>query len=233
MEPQVIFQDDSILVLNKPAGWVVNEAETTKNQLVLQDWLRKNFEYEIVKSREERSGIVHRLDKETSGILLIAKTPDAFKKLQANFKERVVKKEYVALVHGYVPQNDGEITATVGRLPWSKRKFGVIPGGREASTKYRIVKKFEHKGNKYTLLDLYPQTGRTHQIRIHLRFIGHPIVADKTYAGRKTWRYDLAWCPRLFLHAKKITFKHPKTLKTVTFESVLPKDLQSALSNLE
>jgi len=230
--PQVIFQDDYILVLNKPSGWITNDALTTTTQPVVQTWLRENFKYSLIGDRERRDGVVHRLDKETSGILVVAKTINAFENLQSQFKERRIAKTYIALAHGEIIPKDGEITASVGRLPWRRERFGVLPGGRDATTLYKVVKTLENKEEKFSLVELYPKTGRTHQIRIHLKFIGHPIVGDNFYAGRKTAREDRIWCPRLFLHAAKITFFHPETGKEVKYVSALPEDLLFSQSSL-
>ena len=228
VNPTIIFEDESILVLNKPSGWITNDASTTTTQPVLQTWLRENLKYPLIGDRERRDGIVHRLDKETSGLLIIAKTISAFENLQSQFKERKVTKTYIALTHGEIEPKEGEIVASVGRLPWRRERFGVLPGGREAITKYKVISYHSlitDHGSLFTLVELYPKTGRTHQIRIHLKFIGHPIVGDYFYAGRKTAREDRLWCPRLFLHASKISFFHPETGKELTFESELPKDL--------
>ena len=184
------------------------------------------------------------MDKETSGILVIAKTSPVFQKLQEQFKDRKINKFYTALVHGKVEPKEGEINLPVGRLPWNRERFGVIPGGRESTTSYRSISNFQipnKKSNslprivndKFTLLELYPKTGRTHQIRIHLKYLGYPIVADEFYAGRKTARRDRIWCPRLFLHASGISFSHPAQEKTLTFKSELPIDLTRALNTLE
>lgn len=232
VEPQIIFQDSTILVLNKPSGWVVNDAETTKNLHTVQRFLQKNFDYAIVKSKDMRSGIVHRLDKETSGVLLVAKTKEAFENLQKQFKERRVEKVYVALVHGKVEPKKGVIESNISRNPWNRKKFGVFPGGREAVTKYKVLNIKHLDGEPYSLLELYPKTGRTHQIRVHLKHIGHPIVSDKTYVGRKTWRHDTKWCPRLFLRAHSISFKHPSTSKKVAFDLEISQDLKDALKTL-
>lgn len=225
MNPLIIFEDESILILDKPSGWITNDASTTTTQPVLQTWLRENLKYPLIGDRERRDGIVHRLDKETSGLLIVAKTLSAFENLQSQFKERKVEKTYIALVHGRVKLDSGEISAPVGRLPWRRERFGVLPGGREATTRYKVIRYYDIKKENYSLVELYPKTGRTHQIRIHLKFIGHPIVGDYFYAGRKTAREDRTWCPRLFLHASKISFFHPQTGKKLTFESELPKDL--------
>jgi 23S rRNA pseudouridine1911/1915/1917 synthase len=237
MEPKIIYEDDSLLVLEKPAGWIVNDATTTSNQPTIQNWLRRNFQFPISNDQLLRNGIVHRLDKETSGILLVAKTKEAFEKLQQEFKERKVEKTYTALVHGKVSPplgGDGIIEVPVGRLPWRRDRFGVLPGGRKAETRYRVISniKFPITNEKFTLLELKPKTGRTHQIRIHLKYIGHPIVADDFYAGRKTARNDRKWCPRLFLHAGGIKFQHPETGEMMEFASELPPDLQKSLEQL-
>lgn len=229
--PKIIFEDNSILVLNKPSGWITNSASTTTDKPVVQGWLKSNFEYPISNVDSLRSGIVHRLDKETSGILVVAKTKEAFEILQKEFKERQVKKTYIALVHGKFDLNEGEIKAAVGRLPWNRRRFGVLPGGREAITRYSVLRSMNYEEKEYSLLELSPKTGRTHQIRIHLKFIGHPIAADEFYAGRKTARSDREWCPRLFLHAATISFIHPVTGKLVSYKSDLPDDLKSVLDS--
>lgn len=228
MIPQVIYQDDSILVLDKPSGWITTDADTTTSQPVVQAWLRDNFDYPLIGENDYRDGIVHRIDKETSGILIVAKTKEAFKKLQSEFKQREVKKEYTALVHGRLETSTGDINVPVGRLPWRRDRFGVFPGGRNSETTYKVEKTF--KG--YSLVTFMPKTGRTHQIRVHTKYLGHPIVGDSFYAGRKTARSDREWCPRLFLHASKIRFIHPITGKTVEFTSKLPRDLMEAVKTL-
>jgi len=230
--PKVIFEDKTFLILDKPAGWISNTAKTTGQTPVIQDWLAANLKSEISKQRTLRSGLVHRLDKETSGLLVVAKTKEVFEALQREFKQRKVEKTYIALVHGQVVPGRGTVEAPTGRLPWRRDRFGVLPGGREAKTVYQVVAHYRKGGQKFSLLEAFPKTGRTHQIRIHLKYLGHPVVADEFYAGRKTSREDRVWCPRLFLHAKAITFPHPITGKKVSFESPLPSDLQRALSNL-
>jgi len=239
MEPKIIFEDEYLMVLEKPAGWIVNDAMTTTGQPTVQDWLRRNFQFSprsgllISNFPQYRNGIVHRLDKETSGLLVVAKTKEAFEGLQRAFKERKVHKTYTALVHGIVEPKEGSIEAPVGRLPWRRDRFGVLPGGRGASTAYKTIGNYQStiSNEKFTLLELKPKTGRTHQIRIHLKFIGHPIVSDEFYAGRKTARNDRKWCPRLFLHASGISFDHPVTRRNMAFKSDLPQDLKKTLES--
>ncbi|KKU09423.1 MAG: Pseudouridine synthase [Candidatus Woesebacteria bacterium GW2011_GWB1_45_5] len=231
--PKIIHQDDSLFVIDKPSGWITNEADTTTTQPVIQTWLRENFNYPLKGDREMRDGIVHRLDKETSGVLIVAKTKEAFEKLQAGFKNREVEKTYIGLLHGKVEPPEGKIEATVGRLPWRRDRFGVLSGGRESVSEYKVLKFYPGNNGGHSLVEFYPKTGRTHQIRIHAKHIGHAIVADEFYAGRKTARNDRKWCPRLFLHASAIKFTHPAGGKPVEFESKLPDDLQGALNVLE
>jgi 23S rRNA pseudouridine1911/1915/1917 synthase len=237
-EPKIIFETDSFAVTDKPSGYITNDAETTKNQPTVQSWVRNRFNYPVFSLSELRNGIVHRLDKETSGILLIAKTEKSFYELQRQFKERIVKKVYTALIHGFLEPKEGKVAATVGRLPWNRRRFGIIPGGRDSVTKYKVVSSYIFPKcrlpylNEYSLVEFYPETGRTHQIRIHAKFLGHPIVSDEFYAGRKTARNDRKWCPRLFLHASEISFNDPVSGEKVAYKSSLSEDLETSLQNL-
>ena len=231
---KIIFEDDNIIVLDKPAGITVNRSETTKGN-TLQDWLDKNLEFRIKNSEFKetdffkRAGIVHRIDKETSGLLVVAKNSEAFENLQKQFKERKVKKTYIALAHGKLT-GEGEINIPIGRLPWNRTRFGVLAGGREALTKYKVLSNPKIGDDTLSLIELYPETGRTHQIRVHLKYINHPIFSDDFYAGRKTSRNDRKILPRLFLHAKKISFADPKSGKKLFFESDLPKELKDLIS---
>lgn len=231
--PEILFEDDHVLVLSKPSGWIVNEAATTTNQPVIQTWLSQNFNFSIFSIPECRNGVVHRLDKETSGCLIIAKDKESFENLQMQFKERLIQKTYIALVHGEVVPSVGKIVAEVGRLPWRRDRFGVLAGGRGAETSYKVSAIYEKESKKFSLIEASPKTGRTHQIRIHFKYLGNPLVSDEFYAGRKTARADRTWCPRLFLHAATIIFYHPLMQKKVTVESPLPQDLKTALMSLE
>jgi len=236
--PQIIFEDQVLLILDKPAGLVVNRAATVKTE-TLQDWLEKKKLIDPKQKKEapafgQRLGIVHRLDKETSGLLIVAKTPQAWRNLQKQFKERQVKKRYWALVHGQVTPPQGEISASISRHPFDRQKFGVFLGGRPAKTSYRTLKNYETKEwGKFSLLELSPKTGRTHQLRVHLKYLGYPVVGDQKYAGRKRFRVDRKWCPRQFLHASFLAFAHPLTGQRVEFSSPLPADLKKALQTLQ
>ncbi|HWY78992.1 MAG TPA: RluA family pseudouridine synthase [Candidatus Sulfotelmatobacter sp.] len=249
MNIATIFEDESLAVVNKPAGVTVNRAETTKNEETVQDWTEKQFgipyketntkfgdeEWKPEDEFYKRGGIVHRLDKETSGVLLVAKTPQAFVDLQKQFRERTVKKVYTALAHGSIIPKVGEVHVPVGRLPWNRNRFGVLPGGRESKTLYTVLDYFlvPHTKEKVSLVELYPQSGRTHQIRVHLQYLNHPIFADFLYAGRKTARADRQLVSRVFLHAAKISFLHPVTGKHVSYEAPLAIELEQFLQKLE
>jgi 23S rRNA pseudouridine1911/1915/1917 synthase len=237
----VIFEDTNILVLDKKAGITVNNSDTTVNQETVQDWVEQKLKVEGLKFKAEeendfykRAGIVHRLDKETSGILLVAKDEESFRNLQKQFKERTVKKTYIALAHGKMALGEGEIRVPVGRLPWNRKRFGVLAGGKEAATKYEVIRSGELLAKRgvlepVALLQVSPETGRTHQIRVHLKYINHPIFGDSIYAGRKTAREDRKILPRVFLHAAKISFMHPKTGERISFEAQLPQELENLI----
>jgi 23S rRNA pseudouridine1911/1915/1917 synthase len=244
--PHIIFEDAVLIVLSKPSGITVNRSDTTKQEMTVQDWIEEKFKIaaipKVVHNEEgwesdfyNRSGIVHRIDKETSGILLVAKTQGAFDNLQKQFKERVVEKSYLALVHGKMIPPEGEISVPVGRLEYNRKRFGIVAGGRDSTTFYKTITNYIVPKTKeiLSLLELSPKTGRTHQIRVHVKYLNHPIVSDELYGGRKTSRNDRKLLPRLFLHAAKISFLHPTTNKKVEFESSLPNELQTFLDGLQ
>ncbi len=240
MDIPILFEDDAMLAVNKPPGIVVNNAESVKGETI-QDWAQAHLSLDASGRTEEnkdfydRAGIVHRIDKETSGILLIAKTIPAFIELQRQFKERIIKKTYMAIAHGSLVPDEGEIRAPVGRLPWNKEHFGIVPGGKESVTKYHVIKHFEmthaKKKEQFSLVELFPETGRTHQIRVHLKYINHPIIADYLYAGRKTSRDDRLWAPRVMLHAYKLVCIHPVTGNELAIEAPIPDDMKSIIQS--
>lgn len=244
---RILEEQDSFAIINKPPGIVVNRADTVKTETV-QDWSERHFGIERTPPADAtavdfylRAGIVHRLDKETSGCLVIAKTPEAFLRIQEQFKDRIVHKTYLALAHGSVPVS-GEVRATVGRLPWNRERFGVLPGGRESVTRYTTIRSdipyrspLDRKGTPtevMSLVQLHPETGRTHQIRIHLKYIGHPIVGDFLYAGRKTSRRDRAFVPRVMLHAWKLSFLHPFSGERLEITSPIPDDMSTVMGGI-
>lgn len=240
MTIQIIYEDSDLLIIDKPAGIVVNKSDTTINQTTVQEWTEDKLRFEVsdVENSEsdfyKRGGIVHRLDKETSGVLIIAKNVESFEKIQKQFKDRIVKKTYIALAHGKILPEVGEIDVPVGRLPWNRKQFGIFPGGRESKTLYKVVKYYQDTETNEILsfVELYPQSGRTHQIRVHLKYIGHPIFSDFLYAGRKTSKKDRRRIERVFLHAFRISFLHPSKNEEVAFESPLPKSLSDFLKTL-
>ncbi|MBI2616802.1 RluA family pseudouridine synthase [Candidatus Gottesmanbacteria bacterium] len=239
MDIPVLFEDLDIVAIDKPSGVIVNRAESV-SVATLQDWMDARYRLLWKKYSPHqfpvffsRSGIAHRLDKETSGVVIAAKTPQSLDLILAQFKSRQVEKTYLALSHGKLPSVSGTIQASVGRLPWNRERFGVLPGGREAETSYTVKRVYFFKKEYYSFLVIFPKTGRTHQIRIHLKHVGHPIVSDSFYAGRKIARSDRIFCPRLFLHSQSITIHHPKTSKLMTIVSPLPKDLDDVLAKME
>lgn len=281
MNVAVLFEDADLLVVSKPAGVVVNEAQTLR-ELTLQQWARDHLE-EWVKeggdwqalvpedfsdeygSPQEiftvRAGMVHRIDRDTSGIVVWAKNPGSLVNLLRQFRVREVEKTYTALVHGVVEPAEGEITAPIDRIPWKRGLFGVMAAGRPAITAYQVrqtlslnkelfIQRAKAAGHfkgqsadqvfnqqadyfQYSLVDCHPKTGRTHQIRVHFQHIHHPLVGDALYQGGKRQKLDNLWCSRHFLHAANIAFNHPRTGERVAVEAPLPEDLAITLSFLQ
>jgi 23S rRNA pseudouridine1911/1915/1917 synthase len=249
MDIRVIHEDEWIVVLDKPPGLVVTKAESVK-ELTLEDYLQENFGLGNV----ERCGIVHRLDKDTSGVLVVAKNNAIKEILQKAFAEREVNKHYLALVHGELSPPTGVVELAIMRNPQNREKFAISPLGRYAKSEYRVQARFQldldkalesrqkltkkekayylNHALKYCLVDVYPFTGRTHQIRVHLQHLGAPLVSDKVYLNKKLVRLDVTWCPRHFLHALEVRFIHPATHDPVMFCAELSPDLKLALSYL-
>lgn len=228
-----IYEDEDLLVIDKPAGVIVNKAVSTRGKLTVQGWLEKNFDWPVFKKKVFRQGIVHRLDKDTSGLLILAKNAKALKNMQSSFKKRQVKKEYLSLVHGHLKPKKGKVTAPVTRNPFNKQRFGVFVGGKPAETSYQVVEYYLRDKKQYSLISLKPKTGRTHQLRVHLKYLGYPIVADKWYGGRKQHKKDLKWCENLFLQAIKLEFKQPVTKKELSLKIKLSQDKKAVLKSLK
>jgi 23S rRNA pseudouridine1911/1915/1917 synthase len=274
-----LYEDQNLLIINKPSNLVVNRATTVKEATV-QDWfieylgakyftdefwqqnlatyqdlIPSNFNPEFGQPLaiwQERLGIVHRLDKNTSGVLLLAKNPGALVNLLAQFKNRQTQKTYLALVHGKFIEKSGHIVAPMSRSVHNRLKFAVNSEGRVAITDYQVEKEFVNLNEElinflvqksrlkikkvrelyqdgFSLLKLEPKTGRTHQIRVHMSTMQHPIVGDQLYAGKKRIRLDNFWCSRHFLHALSLEFTHPKTSKKMLIEALLADDLKQVL----
>lgn len=237
MDIPILFEDSEIVVIDKPSGVVCNRAVTVK-EATLQDWMDTRYQIPDFRTQSEdekyfveRSGLVHRLDRETSGVMVLAKTPGAFVELLRQFKERIVQKEYLALTHGIWQPQRGEISLPIGRRRDDRKKFGVREDGRESVTGYEVEQEYrtwefpkelkvDDRGYVgFSLVRFKPKTGRTHQIRVHARQVGHPLVGDMDYAGRKRSREDRKWCKRVMLQAQRITFEHPRNGKRISFES--------------
>ena len=219
----VLYEDDQLAVIDKPAGMVVHPAfghtSGTLVNAVLARWPQiADF------SEPSRAGIVHRLDKETSGVIVVAKTRETLEYLRRLFKEREVHKRYLALVEGMPDTPSGIIDAPIGRDPAQRKRMAVVRDGREAVTEYHVLETYAD----HTLLEVFPQTGRTHQIRVHLAFIGTPVVGDTVYGRRK----QAIKMKRHFLHAASITFPLPDTGEPLTVEAPLTTGLQNILDKL-
>ncbi|KPL16409.1 MAG: pseudouridine synthase [Anaerolineae bacterium SM23_84] len=221
---RILYEDADIVVVDKPAGMVVHPAHGHRSGTLVNALLAHCTDLSGI-SGELRPGIVHRLDKDTSGLLLVAKNDVAHRHLQRQFKQRLVHKIYLALTEGLLPTPRGVIDAPIGRDPQQRKRMAVLPrGGREARTEYRVL---EHL-TQHTLVEAEPVTGRTHQIRIHFASIGHPLAGDRVYGFRKQ-RLPLR---RQFLHAARIAFTLPSSGETVEFTSELPDDLAAVLDDL-
>jgi 23S rRNA pseudouridine1911/1915/1917 synthase len=230
----IVYEDDTLVVVNKPAGLVVHPAAGMPSG-TLANALAYHFQ-QLPAGTGVRPGLVHRLDRDTSGLLVVAKTDSALENLSDQFRDRTVYKSYVALVHGRLAANSGKIDQPLARDPSNRTRMAVVRGGRNALTLYRVRRGFD----RFTLLDVELKTGRTHQIRVHLAWLKHPVVGDETYgAGRDNTIQDTRLRARVrslnrqFLHAEKLGFTHPKTGEFVKFESPLPEDLIGLLSELE
>jgi 23S rRNA pseudouridine1911/1915/1917 synthase len=219
----VIYEDDDLLVINKAAGTVVHPAPGHSDDTLVNALLAHYPELQGVDG-EMRPGIVHRLDKDTSGLLVVAKNTYTLNALVEQMKRHEIVKRYLALVEGIVSLEQGSIDAPIGRDPRHRQQMAItVKSSREARTHFRVLRRFTH----HTLLLLQLETGRTHQIRVHLRAIGHPIVGDPTY-GSKSDLKGLS-LHRQFLHAYQLRFMHPRTQTILEFEAPLPADLQKVL----
>ena len=227
LEPQnihlrIVFQDPHILVVDKPAGLTVHPAPGHPDGTLVNAVLAICSDLKGI-GDELRPGIVHRLDKDTSGLMVIAKTHQAHECLSKQFKDRIVVKSYTALVLGHLTEPNGVIEESIGRHPRHRKRMAVLTSGRHAITRYRTVRQVRG----FTLLDILPSTGRTHQIRVHLASIGHPIAGDTVYGHRESG------LNRQFLHANRLGFRLPSSGDEIDLMEDLPDDLKGFLQTLE
>lgn len=219
----IVYEDFDLLVVNKPQGMVTHPAQGNYSGTLVNALLYHVHDLSGING-VLRPGIVHRLDKDTSGLLVVAKNDQAHLRLAADLKERRVRREYQALVHGNLLADQGTVDAPIARHPIQRKQMAVVPGGRSAVTHYQVL---ERLGN-YTLLQLQLETGRTHQIRVHLAHIGHPVVGDPAYGPRRA-HFDLAG---QLLHAFRLSFNHPQSGEPLSFTAPLPEHFQRILRRL-
>jgi 23S rRNA pseudouridine1911/1915/1917 synthase len=232
---EIVYEDESLVVVNKPAGLVVHPAAGIHSG-TLANALAYHFQQlPDHGGNTARPGIVHRLDRDTSGLLVVAKTEAALENLSDQFRDRTVFKSYVALVHGRVKADSGTIAEPIARSPSNRTRMAVVRCGRSALSLYRVRRRF----NRFTLLDVELKTGRTHQIRVHLAWLRHSVVGDETYgAGRDNTiqdarlRAQVRNLGRHFLHAEKLAFTHPETRQRIEFSSALPAELSDLLEGI-
>ena len=221
---QVEWEDEELLIVNKPAGLVVHPGAGQASGTLMNGLLH----YIPEASQLPRAGIVHRLDKNTSGLLIVAKTAQTQLALIRKLAKRVIKREYRALVIGR-PASHGTVEAAIGRHPVHRTKMAVVDGGRFAVTHFERL----HAWERISLLACRLETGRTHQIRVHMQHLGHPILGDTTYMGRRAVKAsETSWIDRQALHARRLTFDHPVTNKTIVVEAAMPDDMSSVIDRL-
>lgn len=218
----IVYEDDDVIVVNKPQGMVVHPAPGHPDHTLVNALLYHSPLSTI--NGEFRPGIVHRIDKDTSGLLMVAKNDMAHRSLAAQLKAKTNEREYVALVHGVIKEDRGTIDAPLGRSPKDRKKQAVVADGRHAVTHFKVLKRYQH----YTLVSCRLETGRTHQIRVHMKYIGHPLAGDPFYGPRKTLPGN-----GQYLHARLLGFKHPRTGKQLTFTAPLPSYFQKMLDKLD
>ncbi len=239
--PEIIYEDGDIVVINKPAAWVAHEGAGETGETI-SDWFVKNYPEVMTYTWEDlrRVGIVHRLDKDTSGVMLLAKSPEILADLQQQFKDRTTQKEYVALVLGIPKDKQGVIETFVGRHPKRRQEQAVLPiqvgeaARREAITEYKVDETYLYKTEPISLISFWPRTGRMHQLRVHAKWLETPILGDQTYTTKPAKRLSKELkLTRQLLHARSLSFRHPTTHKRVTFEAKLPPDIETLIKHLK
>lgn len=242
MPLNIVFEDEDIIILNKPVGLVVHPASGNKDRTLINGvaYYLQQQNKDITAENLPRFGLVHRIDKNTSGLMVLAKTEKAVASLAKEFFDHTIDRIYVALVWGDVLEDEGTVRAHIGRHQRFRKIFDAYPDGevgKEAVTHYKVLERFGY----VTLIQCKLETGRTHQIRVHMKFIGHPLFNDEVYGGDRIVKGTVfnkykqfvdncfALCPRHALHAKTIGFIHPRTRKPVKFESEIPTDMQQVI----
>lgn len=238
--PEIIYEDDALVVINKPAGWVVHEGAGETGETIV-DWFVKNHPEVAHEAWEDRTriGIVHRLDKDTSGIMVVAKKPAVLADLQEQFKDRTTEKEYVAIVYGEPKELKGRIETFIGRHPKYRQEQAVLPiqvgeqTRREAVTDYEVTEGFLYKNQPITTIRFKPKTGRMHQLRVHAKYLNTPMLGDTVYNFKPSKRLSKELgLHRQMLHAAALTFRHPTLHKRMTFEAPLAQDMIDLIKRL-
>ena len=243
----IVYEDDDLAIINKPAGMMVHAGagatEDQRNRGTLVNALLHHSATLSGVGGEMRPGIVHRLDKDTSGLIVVAKNDEAHRKLAAQFARREVKKTYIALVHGWVKKDRGTISASISRDRVRRTRMTTRgTGGRDAVSHYSVVRRLDTSFGKFSLVEVKIDTGRTHQIRVHMASLGHAVVGDALYGapremrarrGRATDEGSAISLARNFLHAARLELVHPRTGKQIALESPLPAELQAFLTTIE
>lgn len=219
---EIVYEDDDVLVVNKPQGMVVHPSAGHQNGTLVNALLYHIKDLSSINGII-RPGIVHRIDKDTSGLLMVAKNDKAHIALAEQLKDKTSLRKYIALVHGEISHDKGEINAPIGRSKNDRKMQAVIEGGKPAVTHFEVLERFEG----FTLLQLQLETGRTHQIRVHMKYIGYPVAGDPLYGPRKTLKGN-----GQFLHAEVLGFKHPTTGQMMVFEAPLPELFEKTLDQL-
>jgi len=245
---EVVYEDDDLAVIDKPAGMMVHAGagatEDARNRGTLVNALLHHFSKLSGVGGETRPGIVHRLDKETSGLIVVAKNDEAHRRLQEQFSRREVKKKYIALVQGWLKKDSGTVSASITRDRIRRTRMTTRQsGGREAVSHYKVLRRIDSAFGKFTLVEIKIDTGRTHQIRVHMASLGHPVVGDTLYGAARELRRSRGCVkpgvksalslPRNFLHAAELQLTHPQTKAPIALSSPLPGELQAFLDTLD
>lgn len=219
----IIYEDQDLIIINKPQGMVVHPSAGHHTGTLVNGLMYYTKQLSSVNG-EFRPGIVHRIDKDTSGLLVVAKNDATHRYLSEQLKDKKPERTYYALVHGIIPHKEGTIKAPIGRSPKDRKKQAVVAQGRDAVTHFEVIETF---GDQFSLIKCHLETGRTHQIRVHMNYIGHPIAGDPLYGPRKTLKGN-----GQYLHAQTLGFVHPTTQEYVTFEAPLPEYFEDQLQEL-